>query len=492
MKRIAILLTGIVTAAAIATGSPEGEAGDTSGDEGNVQKLEHDDSSQGAESSLGGDDQADQMDSDNPCLGDISDFPASFEDKDIGSDKRVIPPIPPKPRKPDGPASMEGEAKKPSEPSVVGKVAKLPEARTDLAEPGKVDTQPQQPEVGNGKPKLEIRDSGLETRKPTLDFGLWTLMATAFIAGLLVWMCHWIVKKTGRASEMESLMKRLLDEACEKAVKESGARLDAIEGGMIGKGEIARRFENLETVVKAQFAALGENIGSMKGGDSALAKGQQADGGEPVRVFLPVNGEHVATDKTEIQRLQKRVRELEDERADTESTISELRDELSQKQTLLHEKEQSEKVLSAKAANRGLEGLEGLEDFQRKLESWRAKAPNEVEIAMAELLLIANCDKMEPEALMGMLKDVSVSVSTILSKNGFGAEEARGELQELASAIQQFSSPARQFSLEVPSIGSQIDTETMKVVEGNPTTVGAVRAWAVYGAFGIQYAAEVM
>ena len=93
---------------------------------------------------------------------------------------------------------------------------------------------------------------------------------------------------------------------------------------------------------------------------------------------------------------------------------------------------------------------------------------------------------------MGALKDLAMSLSSLLLAEGVDEKDVEKELRTWAVYVQKFSTPNRQFTLQVPSIGAPIDTSSMKVISGNPSVVGGIRSWAVYGAFSIQYMAEVV
>ena len=145
-----------------------------------------------------------------------------------------------------------------------------------------------------------------------------------------------------------------------------------------------------------------------------------------------------------------------------------------------------------------IQGIYGVKDdpdflpLMEKLKRWSQNCMEDVALVKSALVIVCQGEKVSVETFMGALKDISVSLSSLLLAEGMGETDIEKELRTWAVHVQKLSTANRQFTLQVPSVGAAIDTSTMKVVSGNPSVVGGVRSWAVYGAFSIQYMAEVI
>ena len=130
--------------------------------------------------------------------------------------------------------------------------------------------------------------------------------------------------------------------------------------------------------------------------------------------------------------------------------------------------------------------------LMEKLTRWSRENLDDVALVKSALVIVRRGEKASMETFMGALKDLAMSLSSLLLAEGVDEKDVEKELRTWAVYVQKFSTPNRQFTLQVPSIGAPIDTSSMKVISGNPSVVGGIRSWAVYGAFSIQYMAEVV
>lgn len=153
-----------------------------------------------------------------------------------------------------------------------------------------------------------------------------------------------------------------------------------------------------------------------------------------------------------------------------------------------------ESVVAHKDSIYGLGDKPELNPYLEKLQVWNNSAPRDVAIIKSALVLGAMpIDKVDNDTFMGALKDISMSITSIMLGMRKSETEIRAELQGWASCLQRaFSSPNRQFSLVVPEVGGAVDVTCMRIHGNAANRVNGVRSWAVYGPFAVKYMAEIV
>ena len=142
----------------------------------------------------------------------------------------------------------------------------------------------------------------------------------------------------------------------------------------------------------------------------------------------------------------------------------------------------------------GLEEKPEFQPFLNELQAWNNDAPREVAIIKSALVLgVMPPDKVDNDTFMGALKDISMSITSIMLSMKKSETEIRTELQKWATYLQRvFNNQQRQFSLVVPEVGSAVDVTWMRVGGNVANRVNGVRTWAVYGPFAVKYMAEIV
>ncbi len=142
----------------------------------------------------------------------------------------------------------------------------------------------------------------------------------------------------------------------------------------------------------------------------------------------------------------------------------------------------------------GLNNKDGFVKYLNKLNDWRKNFPSDVILIKSALILLGMPkNKVDDDTFMGALKDISTAIVSVMLAQNRSEVEVKNELQNWADFVQQnFSGADRQFTLQVPAIGANVDATFMQPRQNAAVNVRGVRSWAVYGPYAIKYLAEVV